>query len=321
MKFFKWMFRSLNRDRELPPPIIQAKSFSYYCPPWGARPCGPGIQVETIPNSDFYYDTIDTLDAIYATPTGEIVIEELINSGRKIKITKATLGNSCDVGPTGMNAVAQEVREEKIGPETKKALERTKLFDTSNIQGSIYAFLARKINLTPFYKMSGIPINVSNSIGINEQHVKSFFDSGRITDQWSKDDKQHIMNSIIVNLEKESAKGIGSDAAIGFNGDPTFIMNTERPPGIGLAHELIHAYWSVRGEQPGWTVFHPTTVLFEFKCVGLGPWKHQANVNSVCENQIRQEWYANTATLFEQGDFVNRSQQNQRLYYSKPSAT
>ena len=149
MNIFKLLFRP--RKRELSPPIIQAKSFGYYYPPWGARPVGPGIQVETIPNSEFYEDTIETLEAIRATPTGQIIIDGLIDSGRNVKITKASLGNSCDVGPSGMNVVAQEVREEKIGPETKKALERTKLFDTSNIQGSIYAFLAHKINTTPFY--------------------------------------------------------------------------------------------------------------------------------------------------------------------------
>jgi len=98
---------------------------------------------------------------------------------------------------------------------------------------------------------------------------------------------------------------------------PNFVSNTERPPGVGLAHELIHAYWSVRGEQLGWTVDTDTTVLFEHKCVGIGHWDSRLGPR-MCENQIRDEWFGNTARLFNMSDRVNRSRPSRRAFYSAP---
>jgi hypothetical protein len=71
--------------------------------------------------------------------------------------------------------------------------------------------------------------------------------------------------------------------------NPANEMNRERPPGVGLAHELVHAYFSARGEQPAQEQpgGNPPVVLFEFKCVGLGPWDGAA----ISENGIRSEWW------------------------------
>jgi hypothetical protein len=65
-------------------------------------------------------------------------------------------------------------------------------------------------------------------------------------------------------------------------------MGTEqpRPPYIALAHELIHAYHNMRGEQPGHEVDADSTVLYEYLCVGLGPWENNPGY-PITENAIR----------------------------------
>jgi hypothetical protein len=96
----------------------------------------------------------------------------------------------------------------------------------------------------------------------------------------------HIRLSTIGVLDSQARCGGGSGAAIGWNVNPAFAANRERPPGIGLAHELIHAYFSLKGLQPGRDDSDISTVLFEYKCVGLGFWDDCVP----SENSIRQDW-------------------------------
>ena len=57
----------------------------------------------------------------------------------------------------------------------------------------------------------------------------------------------------------------------------------------------------------------PTTVLFEYRCVGLGPW---ANAD-ISENKVREQW--NAAFLaFDPTDDRNRKMPGPRAYYSPP---
>lgn len=301
----------------IPPP---PKTFRFYRDPMrDDQSAGPGLQIE-IPVNDpeFHQQTIDTLDAIYNTDTGRLVIDALVGSGKSVKIQKATLGNSCDVGPSGLNSVANELRESNIGPATKHALNRMALL---RFKGNKHAWLAKEINETPYYQLAGPPPTTGNNIGITGNDVEGWFERKvAIEVGRSPEHHQHIVNSIILALESEAEDGAGSDAAIGFNANPNFVLNTERPAGIGLVHELIHAYWSTRGQQQGWTIEHRTTVLFEHKCVGLGHWDNRVAGPRICENQVRTEWFGATAGLFSGTDHVNRSAPPRRGHYS-PATT
>jgi hypothetical protein len=295
--------------------------FRYYRDPQNDdQAAGPGLQIE-IPAGDdrFHGATVATLDAIYATPTGKIIIDTLVGSGKSVKIQKtATRGNSCDVGAVGLNSVASELADPnmvKIGPKTKAAFNRL-------TERRKHRWLAVKINNTPFYQLKGEPptqgkYELQPSAAITEGDVEDWFEGGVDFERnRPQDDKQHIANSIICALEGVAQDGPGSDAAITFNADPNFQMNTDRPMGIGLAHELIHAYWSALGKQVGWTIDHNSTVMFEHKCVGLGHWDDRLDPGRVCENQVRSEWFGNTAGLFDMSDHVNRKNPGRRDLYS-----
>lgn len=96
----------------------------------------------------------------------------------------------------------------------------------------------------------------------------------------------HIKNVTIAVATPLAPPNKGSGAVIGWSIDPTSQANRERPPAVGLAHELVHAYFSVHGQQPGRDDSHWSTILFEYRCVGLGPWDGQAP----SENSVRSEW-------------------------------
>jgi hypothetical protein len=104
-----------------------------------------------------------------------------------------------------------------------------------------------------------------------------------------------VRNAVIISLYP-GALGQGCDTNIAFDvrnwaantiGVPQ-IWNSmnDRPPAIGLAHELVHAYHNQRGAQPGRELGDGTTTLFELLCVGLGPWANEL----ISENAIRAQW-------------------------------
>ncbi len=110
----------------------------------------------------------------------------------------------------------------------------------------------------------------------------------------------HAILSTIVALYPHGVAGPGVGSAVRFCADPDSEMNQERPPAIGLAHELIHAYWSLKGMQPGDEFAGPdsTTILFEYRCVGIGPWDEVAP----SENSIRAQWVSHAYATMANGD-------------------
>ncbi|HYL06106.1 MAG TPA: M91 family zinc metallopeptidase [Thermoanaerobaculia bacterium] len=97
---------------------------------------------------------------------------------------------------------------------------------------------------------------------------------------------EHIVISTLVALAPHAADGTGSSSDISWHFEPGYQPNTLRPPAIGLGHELIHAYYSWRGQQLGRDRDHFSTVLFEYRCVGLGPWDEVGP----SENTLRRQW-------------------------------
>jgi hypothetical protein len=75
---------------------------------------------------------------------------------------------------------------------------------------------------------------------------------------------------------------MGSNVLVQFNEAVTDPFIDERPSAIGLAHELIHAYYSAKGLQPS----SPDRLLDDLICIGLGPWFNEP----VTDNKMRGEW-------------------------------
>ncbi len=150
-------------------------------------------------------------------------------------------------------------------------------------------------------------------VGITGTQVRTWLTGGGLPTTLTTAQRDHVILSTIAALDPHSPRGPGCNCAVLWNIDPTTTMNRTRPPAIGLGHELIHAYYGVRGEQPGYEAPGQLSVeLFEYRCVGLGPWDGAAP----SENTLRQEWWPNTAHLIPTTDTLNRKVPPKRIMYN-----
>jgi hypothetical protein len=85
-----------------------------------------------------------------------------------------------------------------------------------------------------------------------------------------------------------TTRGAGSITAIKYNPNMINTPDGNRPSWIGLAHELIHAYYNLKGKGLGsGTIMNVNGAVEreEMATVGLGPGPHR----SITENKIRAE--------------------------------
>lgn len=136
---------------------------------------------------------------------------------------------------------------------------------------------------------------------------------------------EHLKQSIISTLYAHSRPGAGAhvkvDVMVGhwLPGEDRQAckadMLLERPPAIGIAHELVHAHYAVNGLQPDRS--DTNVVLTEMACVGLGPW---LGGGGCTDNGLREEWMQDgmlrTAQRLATDPFNLRPHPLQRPYYS-----
>ncbi|KEQ11325.1 hypothetical protein GZ77_25915 [Endozoicomonas montiporae] len=93
--------------------------------------------------------------------------------------------------------------------------------------------------------------------------------------------------------------GDGGHALVNWNENSVSIglttgVRQARSKSIGLAHELVHAYYTGKGLQMGpdnpevldGVPTVPCAALYEYMCVGLGIWSDEP----ISENKIRSQW-------------------------------
>jgi len=91
--------------------------------------------------------------------------------------------------------------------------------------------------------------------------------------------------------DEAAATTVGSSSvtAVKYNANMTDTPDGKRPSWVGLAHELIHAYYNLRGEgsPAGVTQMNVSGPVEkeEMRTVGLGPGPHRG----ITENMIRGE--------------------------------
>ncbi len=135
----------------------------------------------------------------------------------------------------------------------------------------------------------------------------------------------HLTRAVITTLYSHSEASVGSHVAVDF-APGVYARNeeeeekvqrqmmVERPPVVGLAHELVHALYVVKGMQPDQS--DTNVVLTEMACVGLGPWLG----SKVSDNRIRNEWMVpemrRRAALLAEDPVNQREHPVQRPYYA-----
>ncbi len=116
--------------------------------------------------------------------------------------------------------------------------------------------------------------------------LKSIDDSGKtVTIKQTSDGNGASPADISkAKLRSDGKPGEGSDTTVKFNPDKTQIGDgseawMKRPPGVGLAHEMVHAYHNANGTND-------FTAKGEDMAVGVAPYDKEP----VTENKIREEW-------------------------------
>ncbi len=153
-----------------------------------------------------------------------------------------------------------------------------------------------------------------SGLDITGPEVRAWLATGAIPARFGAPMRQQLRLATVVGLpiEQWGVPGGGCNSTVGFAIDPRSEMNQSRPPAIGLAHELVHAYVSAKGNQPGHEgPDDPTTVLFEFRCVGLGPWSSAA----ISENVFRDQWRMAVNQYKDVMDEPNRRIPGRRVRY------
>lgn len=283
-----------------------AMSETKYWRPDGLHDSGPGIRIVAVQEVyldpaaggkipdlyNFAWYTGNCLKYIYATPAGRNLIDALRNG--MVSITYHSDYNMVVTANdrASLNRVAEEVLGREPGTITREAAQRMNRFK----------FLG-EFRRQPLWNLyaNNFAAGLANS-PITDAELWEWVDPMQM---------EQLKLATISTLDQYSPPGTGSGSGIGFCIDKDNPDNHQRPPAIGLAHELVHAYYSIKGAQCGRLGGDYTLPLFEFKCVGLGrPWLD----SPITENAIRRQWGAIVASIPEE-DKLNKQLVAPRLVY------
>lgn len=298
---------------------------------------------------DFRDQVHNALTYISFTPSGLRVLKGIQWNHHQVDITPAGQGNNMQSVNSGQaaNRVAEELLTTEIpGGQTAGAFGRTDVAPRARA-----AWLSRAINTSPRWALDRLPgsgrgfnswlqsvrqyVNTwllwcdSNegyfrdrtlggpwgvgayNIGITTDEAQAWLNGNPLPLRLNQTQKEHAILATIVALREVSPCSNGSDAHVRWNPGANNPLNARRPPAIGLGHELVHAYFTCRGAQYGRDDGHYSTVLFEYRCVGLGPWDEYPQ----SENALRREWYTHAVPHIPMNDLQNRKSPPKRIKY------
>ncbi len=261
--------------------------------------------------------TVMCLRLLYTTDPGAFLIDHLINNSQ-VTIEYSPAQNACR-GAQLYISVATEL----LNPAVYTTAPVGRLVETLAAVGRKYPAAAvnvacnslsdevnricggQDLDLTATHGAGGMNPNTTGD------EIRNWLTTGwkimRLPDMVFK----KLALAMIVVLERHSTPSIPSEASVSFCTSTANALNTQRPPAIGLFHELVHAYWYACGKQPGRDFGHFSTTLFEFKCVGIGPWRN----GMITENIMRGMWAGVVARFGDQIDDLNNRQVVPRLSY------
>jgi Effector protein len=231
------------------------------------------------------------LTAIEATPNGASLLQAIINRipAQRVGIIKSNNENSCrSLEWTGARTrLAEDYGQGKnddVVNQIKFAL---------NMTQHDAAWFVSHIQQTPAYVILGPPVAAPSNFPITALDVQCWLQYERPYPYPFKDqDAKTLSNLIMIVIDRmgQHIPGAGASSRVAWNPARTTVTWTSgnvenRPPYIGLAHELVHAYYNVIGGQLAHSedADHYSGVLFEYMAVGLGPWQN----NPLSENGVR----------------------------------
>ncbi|WP_419419180.1 M91 family zinc metallopeptidase [Legionella sp. D16C41] len=269
---------------------------------------------------DFSIKTINNLNYIALTKSGNKLLNHLVSYSENYKIeiypTPWNQGNrAIPHSSSAMDYVADEVSMGRLGKVTQQALAKASGTDNKLKQCE---WLAKCISDMPHITLKGTPENKSYfSKPLSSDDISAWLAGGydNLVKNFDSVTIAQILCATITVLYPYTTPGLGSGTTIRWNAFDDYSRNNERPPAIGLAHELIHAFYNAAGLQPG-KEQDDTSAVFEFLAVGLGVWENA----DFTENTIREEW----ESILEKipvDDVQNRKISGRRTAYTNVIST
>jgi hypothetical protein len=281
------------------------------------------------------------LNEIYATNPGAQLLNTLMHSQSRTIIYPGTNGNEYRTVRNSYCLVSDTIINNKFTVNVNQTALRGALTQATGTQlndNEKFEQLANIVNSMPLYSLF-VAENayaqqfLQNHAPINEAQLQQWFENGDNCDfvQYLNGlpavEGVPILNfvrlAVIVTLYPHSQPSIEEertrgtlvyfsvwDLANNTYGEEDF--NAIRPPAVGLAHELVHAFYVAQGKQPGHMDSGYSTTLTELICVGLGPFTD----NPVSENTIRAAW---PPANVPQDDILNNVNVERRDPYDDPA--
>lgn len=249
----------------------------------------------------FRDQTADALEQIKKTPTGRQLLTFLINRIRQPPGTGVIIGSvdpaassRCEardilLARTPLTLAIRGADAERVAEHIEYVL---------RVTGNTDHWLEYQLRQMPDYRKDGPPASGPSSVPVTAAHVWSWLTrTAPFPQPFAGDQALILTNSLKIVLAGTGAlsPGPGISSRVYWNQSDTIVLTSgqsqRRPVWLGLAHELIHAYHNMFGLQldnnEGDLSAQQmlTTVLGEYMCVGLGPWKNAW----LSENKMRAE--------------------------------
>ncbi|HET9959589.1 MAG TPA: M91 family zinc metallopeptidase [Polyangiaceae bacterium] len=255
-------------------------------------------------------DVLLALQELHNTGSGNALLAAICaevnkgGNGNRVAIGDAvgtmSGGNECQIVGKPPDDYQTELAAALVGDHSKVGAKIDQALTKMGKRGQ-YEWLQERINNEPIWQLQGEPstvgsASVNGNNWISVEMLKSWTErrssfpaplkAGRASDA------QVVLGAI---LHPGATPGPGGSTKVRWSAANLMAAGAARPPCVGLAHELVHALHNMRGDQPGNDNGHPTTALFEYICVGLGPWHDEPNTENAVREGIpctRRPYYA-----------------------------
>ncbi len=257
---------------------------------------GTNIVIRASPNYPSYYGNfmltaMRHLEEIYAKPVGPPFFAALMASGKRQVIKyNGQNDNSCRCVMSGCVMLRFRYEQAAGAPTVEFAQELTNSLQRS---GHNVAWLAAQLIANPLPNWQG-GTTPPSWLPVGQPFMREAAVQAKVR-AWLAgtelpDNEQ--MDGILLALRTSAnalQAGPGANALITYDPNKTQSGGQFRPPHAALFHELVHAYYTARGEQLGREDSQRVDVggrFFELMSVGLPPF-HTAPYS---ENVFRAQW-------------------------------
>jgi hypothetical protein len=240
---------------------------------------------------------LDTLNAI--VPTGQALVNAIMNgiaAGKRLGIVVQRMftggwgANEC--ASLGGGAARTQEAEAVGSGSNNTVINALKLKMNTTGHHKDWNWLCQQIRQVPRYQLQGTVALAPANPGLLPLDVQRWIEGTRpLYNGLAPGDVDQVKNAIMVVLAAPGGTtptpGAGSASRVYYDPRKNFNSLGPRPAHFGLAHELVHHYYNMQGAQLSHSEdsAHFSTVLYEYMCVGLGPWAGA----TISENAIRND--------------------------------